>query len=53
MENLTHLMTIKLGEGSTVRFPQAVIHAGSTGATLQFGTISEAVQFIPANLAIT
>ncbi|KAL0927507.1 hypothetical protein M5K25_001682 [Dendrobium thyrsiflorum] len=38
-------MTVKLGQGAKVQFPQAVLNTGFVGATIQFGTISEVMQY--------
>ncbi|PKU65330.1 hypothetical protein MA16_Dca021807 [Dendrobium catenatum] len=38
-------MTVKLGEGARVQFPQTVMNTGYAGATIQFETISEVMQF--------
>ncbi|PKU77935.1 ABC transporter C family member 5 [Dendrobium catenatum] len=44
VDNMTPLksfMTVNLGEGARVQFPQAVLNTGYAGATIQFGTIFE------------
>ncbi|KAL0918879.1 hypothetical protein M5K25_010925 [Dendrobium thyrsiflorum] len=45
MTPVKSFMTVKLGEGAKVQFPEAVLNTGYAGATIQFGTISEVMQF--------
>ncbi|PKU86292.1 hypothetical protein MA16_Dca002123 [Dendrobium catenatum] len=56
VDNMTHaksFMTMKLGEGARVQFPQAILNTGYAGETIQFETIFEVMQFeqfLPENL---
>ncbi|KAL0919158.1 hypothetical protein M5K25_011232 [Dendrobium thyrsiflorum] len=45
MTPVKSFMTVKLGEGAKVQFPEAILNTGYVGATIQFGTISEVMQF--------
>ncbi|KAL0928121.1 hypothetical protein M5K25_002362 [Dendrobium thyrsiflorum] len=45
MTPVKSFMTVKLGEGAKVQFPEAVLNTGYAGATIQFGTIFEVMQF--------
>ncbi|KAL0911384.1 hypothetical protein M5K25_019520 [Dendrobium thyrsiflorum] len=45
MTPVKSFMAVKLGEGAKVQFPEAVLNTGYAGATIQFGTISEVMQF--------
>ncbi|KAL0918958.1 hypothetical protein M5K25_011010 [Dendrobium thyrsiflorum] len=45
MTPVMSFMIVNLGEGARVQFPQAVLNTVYAGATIQFGIISEVMQF--------
>ncbi|KAL0917592.1 hypothetical protein M5K25_012665 [Dendrobium thyrsiflorum] len=45
MTPVKSFMTVNLGEGARVQFPQTVLNTGYAGAIIQFGIIFEVMQF--------